>query len=428
MLIIDQLYIQQMNRQLSSVAPAHGLRMNMVKLFSLILGCLMGFVLMTIGLLITELSAPDLTMAQLQLEMYSRVKSSPPVRDVVVRSVYFDDRPRYQSKHENSSVFMLEVKKEIVQQNLIIGCGAGDQVTQQLEVRLCGVYTWIHENPNLTHLTHDEVMVDCFDLPTYNGSDAFIIYKPYNTSAEVVITYSERQVMMPATPPQQYFYEQLYPFTIISCTRVFDHPPWLNEWLQYQRTIGIDHIHFVALNSFEDAGGLNNTLLKEMIEEGYVSVDVWKEWLSDSEIYYHSQILALEDCIYRFRGTYDYALTVDTDDFFIPRVSGQKDLHYYVRHWCRHSGSCKFPWIEYYPDCGLKYTDGMKGNITAALVSSVYHRREVRKSLHRLSAVLDIGIHHEWKLMKGYRTRIVPPQRAYIAHIRQGIMPQDGLC
>ena len=116
------------------MAPAHGLRMNMVKLFSLILGCLMGFVLMTIGLLITELSAPDLTMAQLQLEMYSRVKSSPPVRDVVVRSVYFDDRPRYQSKHENSSVFMLEVKKEIVQQNLIIGCGAGDQETQQLEV------------------------------------------------------------------------------------------------------------------------------------------------------------------------------------------------------------------------------------------------------------------------------------------------------
>ena len=29
-------------------------------------------------------------------------------------------------------VFMLEVKKQIVQQNLIIGCGAGDQVTQQL--------------------------------------------------------------------------------------------------------------------------------------------------------------------------------------------------------------------------------------------------------------------------------------------------------
>ena len=27
---------------------------------------------------------------------------------------------------------MLEVKKQIVQQNLIIGCGAGDQVTQQL--------------------------------------------------------------------------------------------------------------------------------------------------------------------------------------------------------------------------------------------------------------------------------------------------------
>ncbi|CAI8005833.1 hypothetical protein GBAR_LOCUS4430 [Geodia barretti] len=41
-------------------------------------------------------------------------------KDVVVRSVYFDDRPR--SGHVNASVFMVEARREIVDQGLIVGC------------------------------------------------------------------------------------------------------------------------------------------------------------------------------------------------------------------------------------------------------------------------------------------------------------------
>ena len=398
-------------------------KMPMIKIFGSVFGCLMGFLLTTIALLITELSTsvPRFNIAASLVGMYSRVEGSPPVRDVIVRSVYFDDRRR--SNHDNSSVFMLEVKESIVDQKLIVGCGAGEQVTQQLDVRLCGVYEWINEKfPNLTHY---EVMIDCFDLSADNGSDAFIVYKPNVASPETAI-YSEHQIMMPAELPQ--LSTQSYPFTIISCVHVFDHPPWFNEWLQYQRAIGIDHVHIIADRSFDRAGGFQNVYLKQAIENGYVSIDVWEDWLNLSEVYYHSQTLAYEDCVYRFRGTYDYALMVDTDDFFIPRVPGQKDLHYYVKYWCKHSGSCKFPWIEYYPDCGLKHKVDVNGNVTDALSSSMKSTQKVRKSLHKLSAIVDTGVHHAWKLMKGYVTRVVPAEKAYIAHVRKGKMHKEGLC
>lgn len=401
------------------------IKMPMIKIISSVFGCLIGFLLTTVVLLIAEISmaVPRLSIAESQARMYSRIKGSPSVRDVIVRSVYFDDRCR--SNHDNSSVFMLEVKKSIVEQNLIVGCGAGNQVTQQLEMRLCGVYEWIHEDfPNLTH---DEVMIDCFDLSVYNGSDAFIIYKPNTASPETVI-YSEHQLMIPAWLPRHFPSMLSYPFTIITCVHVYGHPPWFNEWLQYQKAISIDHVHIIADRSFDRVGGFQNAYLKQAIEDGYVSIDVWEDWLSPSEVYYYSQTLAYEDCVYRFRGTYDYALMIDTDDFFIPRVPGQKDLHYYVKYWCRHSGSCKFPWIQYYPDCGLKHKVDVNGNVTDALLSSVHSKQKVRKSLHKLSAILDTGVHHAWKLMKGYETRVVPAEKAYIAHIRKETMPPGGLC
>ena len=84
---------------------------------------------------------------------------------------------------------------------------------------------------------------------------------------------------------------------------------------------------------------------------------------------------------------------LDTDDFFIPRVPGQKQLHYYIDKWCPRSGSCSFDWIDYYPDCGLKGDPGEDGNITSLLVSNVRHVWHVPKSLHSPDSVLDVGIH-----------------------------------
>ena len=358
-------------------------------------------------------------------------------KDMIVRAAYFDDRPR--NGHTNITVFMLQARRDIVgkmNKSLLLGCGVGKHVATpgHYEIRPCGsiiLHSWIHKH--FPHLTHDEVMLDCFDLPAQNGSTAFIIYKPDINSSSARIAHSELPFLIPAPPqPRQ---SQDYDFKILSCVNIFGTPNWLVEWLHYQKAIGVDHVHITIQDSVLKSH--ERSYLRQAVREGFVTVDEWQQWFNDSEIYYHSQTLAYADCIYRYRGTYDYAFILDTDDFFVPMNPGQKRLHYYVNKWCKDSASCAFSWIEYYPDCGLKGEPGSDGNMTKVLNSTVHVDRDVGKSLHKLSVVMDTGVHQaESVIMKArsfdvkYHHGIVkiPDDEAYVAHIRKNKKPPNGRC
>ena len=356
-------------------------------------------------------------------------------KDVIVRAAYFDDRPR--NGHINTTVFMLQGRKDIVKDKsgLIFGCGVGEHVTTaDYMIRPCGsaiLNNWIHESfPNLTH---DEVMLDCFDLPAQNGSTAFIIYKSNFHSSSARIAHSELPFLIPAPPELRI--SQNYDFKILSCVNIFGTPNWLVEWLQYQKAIGIDHVHITIQDPV--LTGHEQSYLRQAVREGFVTVDEWHQWFNDSEIYYHSQTLAYADCIYRYRGTYDYAFILDTDDFFVPMDPGEKKLHYYVNRWCKESASCAFSWIEYYPDCGLKGEPGIDGNMTKVLNSTVHVERKVGKSLHKLSMVMNIGPNQaESVILKARALSVnyhhgivkIPDDEAYVAHIRGDKQPPNRRC
>ena len=346
---------------------------------------------------------------------------------VIVQAAYFDDRPR--DGHQNVSVLLLQVRKSILEQNLIVGCGAGKYFATNFSIRACGNYilnNWIHVTK--PELTHDEVMVDCFDLPVQNGSDSFIIYKLNKNSSLANIVRSQQPLLKPALHKATHL-------SMVTCASAFGSPHWMTEWLHYQRTIGVDHVHITVDTSFKAAGGFQNTHLLKEIKEGFVSVDIWQQRLDDSEIYYHSEALAYENCIYKFRGTYDYAFMLDTDDFFVPIDPTEKRLHHYVNRWCQNGASCAFSWIEYYPDCGLN-GEADDGNVTKQLKSFSNTERNVDKSVHKLSAVIDIGIHQAEAGIKNgktyqlkYQKDIVkiPNKLAYVAHIKKNMLPPQNL-
>jgi len=333
---------------------------------------------------------------------------------ITVRSVFLDTRLR-NIGHENASVFLIEVRKDIIQNSLIIGCGVGKHTTTDFKVRRPA------QIRPIKMFTHDFLFIDCFDLPVENGSTAFIIYKPSKNSV-AVSTESEHPLHIPAphVPPRSG-----QNFTVATCVAVLfgPHPHFINEWLHYQRTIGIDHIHVIAEDSFEKAGGFKNPYLKQRMDEGFVSVEVWTRWLETNQIFYHSQVLAYEDCIYRFSGTYDYLVMVDTDDFFVPRVPGEPKIHYYINNWCQNSGTCLLTWVGYYPDCGLGKVDE-DGNVTAKLSSFVFSVSKAKtKALHTPVTVVDVGIHDVRQSLNGTKLGTMPITKAYIAHIRTGRMP-----
>ena len=223
-------------------------------------------------------------------------------KNVIVRAAYFDDRPRNGLK--NATVFMLQVRKQLLGLNssLIMGCGVGQHVAAagRYNIRPCGSVvfnSWIHKN--YPDLTHDEIMLDCFDLPAQNGSPAFIIYKPNFHSSLARIAHSEHPFLIPA--PLQPHYSHNYNFKILSCVKIFRTPIWLVEWLHYQKAIGIDHVHMTVQNLFLNIH--EQSYLRQAVREGFVTVDEWHQWLNDSEIYYHSQTLALIQALSVYHGS-----------------------------------------------------------------------------------------------------------------------------
>lgn len=342
----------------------------------------------------------------------------PPVyKDVIVRSVYFDRRPRHH--HRNVSVFMLEVRKTILKQKSIIGCAVGEHFTSTFNVRVPHCMSWLHEI--FSYLTHEPVMLDCFDLPGVNGSEATVVYE-YNN--QTLAVRAERPFMIPAPhhPPPN---PQKYNFSVVTCIAVlYGRPRFLIDWLHYQKTIGIDHVHMIAESSFEAAGGLEHPYLKQAIKQGYVSVEVWHQWHNRHGMYYHSQPIAHEDCLYRLHSTYDYVFILDQDDFFIPRVSDQQTVQYYIKSLCPR-GSCVFEWHEYYPDCGMESTAHSDGNLTQSLTSAMFKKRSHTKSIHTLSGILDAGPHAALRYMGGYdKPKSIPDNMAYVAHLRIGRKPE----
>lgn len=380
-------------------------------------------------------TAPNISTVQRELGQSGKRKVSsflsglrpldpqPFSKDVIVHAVYYDGRVR--CGHQNASVFLVAVKKKILKHNLIVGCVVGKHATAQFDAHLIGESYLMHMF--FSHFTHEEILVNCFDLPVQNGSRALIVYRKSNDSMNITLAESESPLMIPS-PRQPPSRTNNYKFTILTCTKVFGSPPWLTEWLHYQKALGIDHVHLAAEDSFVRTGGLQNQYVKQLISEGYLSVAVWQNHLNGNEIWYHSQGLLLEDCIYRFRGTYDYVSILDTDDFITPRIPGQTALHYYVNRWCSHPliGSCALRWMNHYPDCGLKGQVGEDGNVTSKLVFDKHDQEFHPKSIHRLSDILDAATHYAAQLMIGYRTVEIPQEAAYVAHIRKNKKPSGG--
>ena len=361
----------------------------------------------------------------------------PTSNDVIVRSVYFDDRAR--NGHDKIGVFLVAMRESIFDSKSLIGCGVGKKVSSNFRIvsleenRL--MHKWLYVHKGQPHFPYEEYILECYDLPMTNNSNAYVLFKNI-TDSPIYMAVSEFPLMFPSPRVQP---TGKYDFSVVTCTEAHNKKvAWLREFVRYQKTIGIDRVHINILDTFSKDGGLA-ALLKDPqvakgVSEGYVTMTVWKDRIESSdEIFSFSAILRKLDCVYRFRGTYDYAFLLDSDDFFTPLVSGKTYLKDYIQDWCRGDrsiGSCIFKWFYYYPEaCGMRNETANDGNITKLLKSYTWFDNHHYKSAHLISAVFDTGFHHavcKNCLLPGYRVIHVPPHIAYVAHLRKKAKPPHG--
>ena len=117
----------------------------------------------------------------------------PTSKDVVVRAVFYDGRAR--NGHQNASVFLIALKKNIMRNNLVVKCGVENTTTDKLHIRIIGEASFRDQGIDARYLTHEEIMLDCFDLSVKNGSRAFVIYKRQVDDIELIMAESEQPLI-----------------------------------------------------------------------------------------------------------------------------------------------------------------------------------------------------------------------------------------
>ena len=96
-------------------------------------------------------------------------KNTPPMIDFVVRSAYIDTRAR--NGYKNSTVIFAETSKDVRKFGLIVGCGVDTIDAKEYKVESL-YFSWIWYQ--MGHLTHEEIIITCYDLEAHENSTAFI--------------------------------------------------------------------------------------------------------------------------------------------------------------------------------------------------------------------------------------------------------------
>ena len=286
-----------------------------------------------------------------KLSFHEAVKK--PYKHVLPRAAYFDQRKR--GKIANTTVVILaHVNITVIKRNLIISCIVDGQPSKSFKVQTLKLNEWIHQyHPECSH---DNVLVLCYNAPTRNNSRVSLVYiNPDNNSQHFVVE-SEHDVYipLPTMKPGNKKNNRLPTGQgVMACTTVYGSPPYFLEWLRYQMTLNMSMVYINAQESFTKSKLFNDTFFQQMLRTDFVQMKVWREYLSTKEVFYHSQALYYQNCLYRFLGVYEYAVMADTDDFLIPRGADltRTSLHQYLHIIFKlkpHLGSVRLRWIRYY--------------------------------------------------------------------------------
>ncbi len=332
------------------------------------------------------------------------------IRTMVLREAFFDEREI--DGHKNCVVILAEVKKDLRKFNLFDSC-----VIDEAKSKTFKVYTlygsWI--DTHSPDLTHEEIVIFCYDVRIYKNSIAFVRFYSAPNSTEIItqsvkVTHVQRRA------------EKDHKNKVVVCTKCYSRPPWLKEWLMYQKTLGVDLIQMYVEESFLSYDE-NVQIIKSYVQEGFVKIVERKTFLNSTQIYHgNSQVLNYNDCLYRNLGVYEFAFFLDTDDFFIPRLAN-KTVGFYLDKMFNNKDLAEidFGWFRHYPDCGLTQplSSLKNGNVTQILAYQENWNIHNTKYVCRPLLTTLASVHSTFTKLRGTKKRHGNDKEAYVAHVRQ---------
>ena len=332
---------------------------------------------------------------------------------LIPRAAFFDKRTR--GKYKNATVILTHITKN--HRIKVIACKINGHYITRVVVKSISLKNWIHRyHPECTH---DDVMIFCFDTPGRDNSKVSVVYENPKNVMEHFDTESEHPLFIPKSRENI----KTFSSSIMVCTTVYGSPPYFGAWLRYQKTLGVDLVYINAMKSFLSSQAFNDSFFQESVRNRFVQLKVWKEYLKPGAVFYHSQYLYYQSCLYRFQGVYNYAIMADVDDFLVPRKG---EIHRLLPDIFKaHKlASISLEWIRYSePQGGFNFTNDTvyiaDGNLTQYVNVSQRSFEINHKAIHKLSAASEVGVHGIRDKRPGYNVTLISRSMLYMAHIKK---------
>ena len=332
-------------------------------------------------------------------------------QDVVPRRAYYDNRI-LAGKPRNMVVVLTEMLDTKAVEDSISSCKLNGYSSDEVRV-IREDTSWVRSHkPGHTHCN---AIIHCIGFPKVairSGSTVNIIYKRKNESRCLA---TEKPLVLMNTPCPEDGKN-----TVVVCATFYGNPPYFNEWLKYQKALNVDKVHMNVEKSFAVNAIEHYPFLKEAVDSGFATIDVWENYIGD-KIFYYSQVTKYQDCVMRYTGVYEFAFVYDSDDFFIPMLPGTTDIRSYIARLFSEPliGSFRVSWKRY--NCtpnALIYEELQDGNVTQSLSNFTSKWIKNYKTAYRLCGTDIVGVHTEIKLLPGYRVSSGESSLAYVAHMR----------
>ena len=193
---------------------------------------------------------------------------------------------------------------------------------------------------------------------------------------------------------------KVYKYNVAICAIFLNEGPYLKEWIEYHRIVGVEHFYLYNNNSTDEY----KRVLESYIEKGIVTLTDWDVP--------HGQVPAYKDCVKRFSKETRWIGFIDLDEFVVPK---KNKIYEYLKEYENKCGALQIYW-KIYGSSGLE-TRNLEGMVTEDFYECWPKYGDAGKCFYNTAFPLSddkkngIGMMHEcWTRKNG---KDIPPLNVY---------------
>ena len=196
----------------------------------------------------------------------------------------------------------------------------------------------------------------------------------------------------------------------------------LIEFIELSRLLGVDHVTFYDQQTSREV----NKVLDYYSMMGVATVVPWELPIDERQIWYHGQLLAINDCLYRQQHRFRYLAFNDIDEFIVPQQhTNWTTMVDYLENSNHSSSLAGMSFQSAFFDPLLETNNRILFDLESDLRTKSFSTVRT-KVMIKPEYIFELGMHHISRTVDRNLHHInVPPEVAFLHHYRKCITDFD---